>query len=80
MDTVSYLTINDETKEIADIVSRNDIEDIRAILAAQRTDIDNVQFDTSPQGTLAIAIGDAYTLALAAQTGASSATEAASNA
>lgn len=52
METVSYLTINDETKQIADISSRNDIENMAAIVAAQNENIKNLQFETGPGGSI----------------------------
>ena len=52
METVSYLTINDETKQIADISSRNDIENIAAVVATQGDNIKNLQFETGPNGSI----------------------------
>ena len=77
MDTVSYLTINDETKEIADRASRNNIDNITATLATYRSDIDDIQYETGPQGSIAASISNTYSLAYSAQAGAVAATEAA---
>ena len=77
MDTVSYLTINDETKEIADITSRNSIENMAAVVAAHDDDIQYIQFETGPEGTFLTAVADTQTLARAAQTSADAASEAA---
>ena len=77
MDTVSYLTINDETKEIADIASRNNIENIAATIAAHGSDIAYIQLETGPQGALSNSINQAYSTAFAAQANASAAAEAA---
>ena len=77
MDTVSYLTINDETKEIADKASRNSIENIAATIAAHSDDIEYIQLETGPQGSLSNSINQAYSTAFAAQGNASAAAEAA---
>ena len=77
METVSYLTINDETKEIADTVSRNNIENIAATIAAHSNDIEYIQLETGPQGSLTTSINQAYSTAYAAQANASAASEAA---
>ena len=77
MGTVSYLTINDETKEIADIVSRNNIEDIAATIAAHGTDLEQMQLEMGPDGTFSNSIDRAYLTALSAQTSAAVASEAA---
>ena len=80
MDTVSYLTINDETKEIADITSRNSIENIAATIAAHDNDIGFIRVTTGPGGTIANSINDAYVTAYAAQSAAVAAIEAATTA
>ncbi len=77
MDTVSYLTINDETKEIADIASRNDIQNIAATVIAHSNDIEYIQLETGPDGTLSNSISQAYSTAFAAQANAMAASEAA---
>lgn len=77
MDTVSYLTINDETKQIADIVSRNDIENISTTLATHGTDIENIQFEVGSTGPIMIGISQAYATAMSAQASAALAAEAA---
>ena len=56
MDTVSYLTINDETKAIADIVSRNDIENITAIVSEHEDDIESLQLVAGPDGSILTSI------------------------
>ena len=70
METVSYLTINNETKEIADIVSRNSVDNIAAIVATQGDDIEYIQLETGPNGSITNSINAAYALANAAQTSA----------
>ena len=77
METVSYLTINDETKEIADIASRNSIDNIAAIVATQSDDIEYIQLETGPNGSITNSINAAYALASTAQAGAISAGDAA---
>lgn len=77
METVSYLTINDETKEIADISSRSDIENIAAIIAAQSENIQILQNETGPSGLFSTSIEEIRTIAEAARTGAVVATQAA---
>jgi hypothetical protein len=77
MDTVSYLTINDETKEIADIASRNDIQNMAAIIAAHTDDIEYIQLETSPQGSILSSIDDLEAMAVAAQVSSTAAIEAA---
>jgi methyl-accepting chemotaxis protein len=59
METVSYLTINDETKEIVDLVSRNTIEDIGAIVSTHDNNIKQLQLNMSPGGALPATIEDA---------------------
>lgn len=68
METVSYLTINDETKEIADLVSRNTIEDIGAIVAAQDSNIKWMQLALGDGGTFSTAIENVQATAQIAQT------------
>lgn len=80
METVSYLTINDETKEIADITSRNSIENMAAVVAAHDDDIQYIQFETGPEGAFLTAVADTQTLAKAAQTSAEVASDAAARA
>jgi len=80
MDTVSYLTINDETKEIADIASRNEIENMAAVLAAHNDNIEYIQLETSPQGSFALSIDEAQAVAAIAQASANAASEAAATA
>ncbi len=75
MDTVSYLTINDETKEIADATSRNNIENIAAVIAAQSTNIKNLQ---SQDENLSGSIGIVYDKTILAQSAADAAISAAS--
>ena len=77
MDTVSYLTINDETKEIADIASRNDIENMAAIIAAHSDDIEYIQLETSPGGSFSTSISETQAMAQSAQVNAAAASEAA---
>lgn len=66
METVSYLTINDETKEIADSVSRNNIHNITDIVTAHNQDIQILQADLGPGGAVERAIGNVNTIALLA--------------
>lgn len=77
MDTVSYLTINDETKEIADVTSRSYVENIAAVVSAQGSDIEYLQYETGPGGSLLNSIDDVRSAANTAQTKAESATQAA---
>ena len=80
MDTVSYLTINDETKEIADIVSRNNIENISATLDSYSSNIENIQFEIGSAGPIVAGINQAYLTAVSAQANAATAAEAAATA
>jgi len=77
METVSYLTINDETKEIADLASRNNIEDIAAVVAAHSMNLENLQADVGPGGSIENAINNATIIAQAAQQGAAAAADSA---
>ena len=77
MDTVSYLTINDETKEIADIASRNNIEDMAAIIAAHTNDIQYIQLETGPEGSFSTSLSEMEAMALSAEVNAAVASEAA---
>lgn len=73
METVSYLTINDETKEIADLVSRNAVEDLATILASQNDDIDQMQLNIGSNGTLMASVREIRALAQEAHTEAATA-------
>ena len=73
MDTVSYLTINDETKEIADKASRDNINNIIATVTAHDKDIEYIQLETGPQGSILASIDDAQALAVSAQVSAATA-------
>lgn len=77
MDTVSYLTINDETKEIADIASRDTLANISAIITANGDDIEFLKLETSSGGNLMTAISDSQAMSLSAQINAAAAAEAA---
>ena len=80
MDTVSYLTINDETKEIADVISRHNIEHIAATVAAQGNDIEYIQLETGPNGSIITTMHQIENMAQDAQIGAAAASEAATQA
>lgn len=77
MDTVSYLTINDETKEIADMASRDKLENIAAIIAANSDDIEYIQLETGPQGNIMTSMTETQAIANAAQVNAAAAASAA---
>lgn len=68
METVSYLTINDETKEIADLVSRNTIEDIGAVVATQNNNIKQIQLAIGNGGSFSTAMEDVQVAAQTAKT------------
>lgn len=77
MDTVSYLTINNETKEIADIASRDTLANISAIIAANGDDIELLKLETGSGGNLMAAVNDSQAMSLSAQISAAAAAEAA---